>query len=148
MRTDMETEYRRAVELFTGTAELRAALQPRLPKVCKQAAQGINQLCASLGTPPDQMRRILLLPEQTDFRIAALATTLKAKPESLYRFAILREAAQSIARKCGDDGAARIWWHTTNGGAPFSGQPPMRHLLQGGASTLFAVNQAIMGMDR
>lgn len=142
----VEDDYRKAVELFTTNAALTQALQAPLPKICRQAAQGANLLCRSLGVAPDMMGKLLLLPEQTDFRIAALAATLKAQPEALYRFAILRETAQSVARKCGNDDTARIWWHSTNGGVPFSGQPPMRYLLQGKPAALYAVNQTILAI--
>ena len=143
MRT-IEDEYQRAVTHFTSNPALQQALQPPLPKVCRQAAQGINLLCRSLGAPPEDLRRLLLLPEQTDFRMAALAATLKAKPEALYRYAVLRETAQSIVNKCGNEDTARIWWHGANGGSLFSGQSPMRTLLAGPPSTLLAINQTIL----
>lgn len=145
MRT-VEDEYRKAVKHFTTSPALQSAMQAPLPKVCRQAAQGANLLCRNLGVAPDTMGKLLLLPEQTDFRVAALAATLKAQPEALYRFAILREAAQAITAQCGNDETARTWWHSANTGMPFSGQPPMRYLLQGRPETLYEVNQTILAM--
>lgn len=141
---DYESLYKK--EARRVTRHLPAQLESR-PELYKFIAQQVNLLCADLGTPSEKMKPILLLPQETDFKIKPLMEAIKAQPESLFRFALLRDAADAITRKCGNTETARVWWHTTNSGEPFTGQTPMRFIEEGKKSALLQANYTIMAMQ-
>ena len=114
------------------------------PPICRVAAKAANQLCRQLGTDPSGMRQILALPDTTDFRLKPLAAAFKAQPEALFRLGLIADAANAIARTCGDVPTGRIWWHTANGSAPFDGEPPIRFLSQTRPEALLQTNYVIM----
>lgn len=114
------------------------------PRLCHVAAKAANQLCRQIGTDTAGMRRILALPETTDFRLKSLAAAFKAQPEALFRLGLIVDAANAIAGRCGDIPTGRVWWHATNGDAPFNGETPMRFVSQSRPEALLQANYAIM----
>lgn len=122
-------------ELYRVEAERITALYRGKPAVHQNtqaivAAQDVLTLPARLGTDGEVIKRILKIGDDTVFNQRGVEHSLVANPERMFRFGLLRLAADAVTRKCGDDATARIWWNSANKGEPFAGQVPMRYLAE------------------
>lgn len=115
-------------------------------KLYVDAAMGARALCSQLGVAPERLKPVLLVTSRSFSHYTRMAQTLKEQPESFYRLALLRTAADAITRKCGDPALAQVWWKSPNLGEPFSGRAPFAYVAQSEPTALFTANRAILGM--
>jgi hypothetical protein len=115
-------------------------------KLYVDAALAARKLCSQLGVAPERLKPVLFVTSRAFSHYTRMAQTLKDQPESFYRLALLRVAADAITRKCGDPELAQVWWKSPNLGAPFSGHTPFAYVAQPEPTALFTANRAILGM--
>lgn len=142
----MNTGY---AELYRTEAERVTAQHRSKPQVHQNtqaivAAQDVLKLPTRLGVEGEVVKHILNIGADTVFNQRGVEHSLAASPERMFRFGLLRLAADAVTRKCGDDATARIWWNSANKGEPFAGQVPMRYLAEATKpEALMAVSYAL-----